>query len=84
MHLVCGIKVPHYQNSYIHVLSSISKDPKVLTNVPQVKNFQTPIMLDGLNCRSTEARLSDCERGPVVEYCSHSDDVGAFCTNIKG
>ena len=60
------------------------KDPKVLNNVPPVQDIQTPIVLDGLTCRGIEASLGQCEHEPVVEYCSHSDDAGAFCTNIRG
>ena len=60
------------------------KDPKVLSDVPQVKDIQTPIVLDGLNCRSTEANLGQCGHLPVVEYCSHSDDAGAFCIRSRG
>ena len=53
-------------------------------DVPRVNNLQKPIVLDGLNCRGTEARLDHCGHEDVVEYCSHNDDAGAFCTNIKG
>ena len=60
------------------------KDPKVLTDVPQVKDIRTPIVLDGLDCRSTEANLGQCPRLPVVEYCSHSSDAGAFCVHPRG
>ena len=60
------------------------KDPKVLDEVPQVKDIRTPIVLDGLRCRSTEANLGQCERLPVVEGCSHSDDAGAFCIRPRG
>ena len=60
------------------------KDPKVLDDVPQVKDSHTPIVLDGLNCRGNEVNLGRCGHEPVVEYCSHSDDAGAFCTNIRG
>ena len=52
--------------------------------MPKVKQLQTPIVVDNVNCRGTEARLIDCGRADVVEYCSHSDDAGAFCANIKG
>ena len=60
------------------------KDPKVLADVPQVKDVRTPIVLDGLNCRSTEANLGQCHHRPIVEYCSHSDDAGAFCVRGEG
>ena len=60
------------------------KEPKILDNVPQIKNLLSPIFLDGLNCRGNEASLSQCGHEPVVEYCSHSDDAGAVCTNIRG
>ena len=60
------------------------KDPKVLTYVPRVKDIQTPIVLDGLGCRGTEANLGQCPRLPIVEYCSHSDDAGAFCVRAEG
>ena len=60
------------------------KEPRVLKDVPQVKNLQTPIVLDGLSCRGNEATLGECGHLPVVEYCSHADDAGAFCTNIRG
>ena len=60
------------------------KDPKVLDDVPQVKDIRTPIVLDGLNCRGVETNLGQCGHEPVVEYCSHSDDAGAFCTHIIG
>ena len=57
---------------------------KVLTDVPQVKNLLTPIVLDGLRCRGTEANLGQCEHAAVVEYCTHSNDAGANCTTIIG
>ena len=60
------------------------KDPKVLDEVPQVKDIRTPIVLDGLRCRNTEANLGQCERETVVQYCSHSDDAGAFCVRTRG
>ena len=60
------------------------KDVKVLTEVPQVKNLMTPIVLDALNCRGTETNLDQCEHAPVVEYCTHSQDAGARCTMFKG
>ena len=44
----------------------------------------TPIVLDGVACLSTDTRLEECSHNAVVEDCSHSDDVGAFCTNIIG
>ena len=60
-------------------------DSKILTeNVPQVTNQHTPIVLDDLNCRGSELRLGQCEHASTVEYCSHSNDAGAFCTNIIG
>ena len=65
-------------------LTFLFKDPKVLTDVPQVTNYMTPIVLDGLNCRGNEANLGQCGHEPVVEGCSHSDDARAFCTNIIG
>ena len=65
-------------------LTFLFKDPKVLTDVPQVTNYMTPIVLDGLNCRGNEANLGQCGHESAVAYCSHSDDAGAFCTNIIG
>ena len=71
----------------------IVAEPRKLSEdeVPQVSNPHTPIVLDGVNCRGTEASLGSCGRKPVVEYCAHSSynseldvDAGAFCTNIKG
>ena len=59
-------------------------DPKVLSDVPRVKNLMTPIVLDGLNCQGVEASLGQCGHAPVVEHCSHSDDAGANCTIIIG
>jgi hypothetical protein len=53
-------------------------------NVPEVSNYQTPIVLDGLLCRGTEAKLGQCEHLPVVEYCTHADDAGADCSIFKG
>ena len=55
--------------------------PRALTgaDVPKVNNLQKPIVLNGLNCQSTEARLDNCEHEEVVEYCSHMNDAGAFC-----
>ena len=72
----CILLFPEHHITYI--------DPMVLTDVPQVKNLMTPIVLDGLNCRGDEVNLGHCEREPVVEYCSHSDDAGANCTRIIG
>ena len=60
------------------------KDPTVLDEVPQVKDIRTPIVLDGLRCRVTDPSLGQCNRLPVVEYCSHSDDAGAFCVRTRG
>ena len=62
----------------------VLKDPKVLSDVPRVKDYRTPIVLDGLNCRGDEASLGQCQRLPVVEQCLHSDDAGANCTIIRG
>ena len=60
-------------------------DPRAFTqNVPRVRNFTTPIVLDGLNCEGTETNLGQCGRLPFIEYCTHSNDVGANCTVIKG
>ena len=57
----------------------------VLTqNVPRVRSYQTPIVLDGLKCQGTEENLGQCKRLPVVEYCTHSDDAGADCSVFKG
>ena len=54
-------------------------------DVPQVKDLTTPIVLDGLDCRSIENRLDECPREvDVVEQCTHSLDVGANCTVIIG
>ena len=53
-------------------------------NVPGIRNYTTPIVMDGVNCRGREATLGQCLRDPVVENCLHEDDVGANCTNIKG
>ena len=51
-------------------------------NVSQVTNQDTPIVLDGVLCRDgTEQRLDQCDHYPTVEFCSHSFDVGAFCTS---
>ena len=61
-------------------------EPKTLPNnaVPPVQNLLTPIVLDGLQCRPTDTRIDDCGREDVVEYCTHSDDAGANCTEIIG
>ena len=59
-------------------------DPRAIIDVPNVNDLRTPIVLDGLSCRGSEARLGDCDHVSFVEYCSHSDDAGAFCTNIRG
>ena len=56
----------------------------MLTDVPQVGDLKTPIVLDGLNCRSNENRLDECRHLDVVEQCTHSDDAGANCTVIIG
>ena len=56
----------------------------LIQNVPQVRNYQTPIVLDGLKCRGSEANLGQCENLPIVEYCTHSDDAGADCLVFKG
>ena len=65
--------------------SHANTDPKILTDVPQVIDQRTPIVLDGLNCREgRERRLDTCERAQTVEYCSHSNDAGANCTIITG
>ena len=56
----------------------------MLTDVPQVRDLTTPIVLDGLNCRSNENRLDECQHLDVVEQCTHSDDAGANCTVIIG
>ena len=56
----------------------------MLTDVPQVRDLTTPIVLDGLHCRSNENRLDECQRLAVVEQCTHSDDAGANCTVIIG
>ena len=53
-------------------------------DVPQVKNLLTPIVLDNVNCGHNAARLDECGRARVVEYCDHTNDAGAFCTNIRG
>ena len=71
-------------NQLPNFLLSVVTDLKVLTNVPRVKDLTTPIVLDGLHCVSTEASLGECQHLPLVEYCSHSDDVGANCTTIIG
>ena len=62
------------------------KEPRPLPNgsVPPVQNQLTPIVLDGLRCEGFHTRLGDCPREEVIEYCSHADDAGAFCTNIMG
>ena len=70
--------------SELDLLLCVLAEPKVLNDVPQVMNQDTPIVLDGLNCRGSESRLENCGHEPLVEYCSHSDDAGAFCTNIIG
>ena len=56
----------------------------LIQNVSQVRNYQTPIVLDGLRCRGSEANIGQCEHLPVVEYCTHSDDAGADCSVLKG
>ena len=56
----------------------------VTQDVPQVKNLMTPIVLDGLNCRGTEASLGQCGRQPAIDDCTHSLDAGVNCTVIKG
>ena len=56
----------------------------MLSDVPQVRDLKTPIVLDGLHCRSKENRLDECQHLPVVELCTHSDDAGANCTVIIG
>ena len=67
------------------IILYIATDKKVLTDVPQVNNLMTPIVLSTVNCRrGTEASLGQCERAPLVEYCTHSNDAGANCTIIKG
>ena len=53
-----------------------------LENVPQVTNQSTPIVLDGLQCSSTDTRLGDCGHRGFVERCEHSMDAGANCTSI--
>ena len=53
-------------------------------DVPQVKNLLTPIVLDNVNCRHTAASLDECESEQIVEYCDHTNDAGAFCTNVRG
>ncbi len=53
-------------------------------NVPEVSNYQTPIVLDGLSCQGMETKLGQCEHLPVVEYCTHDDDAGANCSIFKG
>ena len=56
-----------------------------LTAVPQVVNEDTPIVVDCLDCRGTETRLTECEHYCTdVEFCSHFYDAGAFCSNIIG
>ena len=66
-------------------MSILITEPKALTeNVPQVTNRSTPIVLDGMNCRANQQRLDRCGHLSTVEYCSHANDVGAFCTNIIG
>ena len=59
------------------------KDPKVLTDVPQVKDIQTPIVLDGLGCRGTEANLGQCPRLPIVEYVAIQMMLGHFVSVLK-
>ena len=59
------------------------QDPKVL--YPEFMTLlSTPIVLNGVSCQSTEESLGDCEHLPIVEGCTHSEDAGAFCTNIIG
>ena len=62
----------------------IASDIQLLTEVPRVQNLMTPIVLDGVECTSTEDSLGQCRRLPVVEKCTHSDDAGANCTIIIG
>ena len=62
-------------------LCLLYSEPKALVNVPQVANLQTPIVLDGLNCRGNEVRLNQCGSFEQVEFCSHSDDAGASCSS---
>ena len=61
-------------------------EPRALPEiiVPQIRNIQTPIVLDGLSCHGTETRLGNCTGFPFVELCTHSQDAGAFCTNARG
>ena len=67
-------------------MHSLLTEPRALTgkDVPQVKNLLTPIVLDNVNCRRNTTRLDECARAHVVEYCDHTNDAGAFCTNIRG
>ena len=67
-------------------MHSLLTEPRALTqrDVPQVKNLHTPIVLDNVNCRHNAAKLDECGRAHVVEYCDHTNDAGAYCTNIRG
>ena len=67
-------------------MHSLLTEPRALTgkDVPQVKNLLTPIVLDNVNCRHNAASLDECGRAQIVEYCDHTNDAGAFCTNIRG
>ena len=70
--------------TFISNIYFLLKGPKPLINVPGVTNLLTPIVLDGLNCRGSEEKLGDCGRLPAVEGCTHMNDAGAFCTNVRG
>ena len=66
-------------------MHSLLTEPRALTRkeVPRVRNLQTPIVLNKVFCRNTFIRLDECLSNPV-EYCDHTNDAGAFCTNIRG
>ena len=38
-----------------------------------------PIALDELQCTGLEYRLIECVHAPIVQECSHSEDVGVRC-----
>lgn len=41
-----------------------------------------PILLDQVNCTGSESRLIDCSRNVIGDHdCSHSEDVGLFCSS---
>ncbi len=78
----CNFCVTYNNNDYTFIAGD--RNYKVLTDVPQVADLKTPIVLDGLNCVSDEGTLGECQSLPVVEQCTHDKDAGANCTVIIG